>query len=185
MRGGRELLDAEHRRGDWDYLASDLELPRFSVVAGYCHRYAAGGSILELGCGEGLLARRLDASRYRRFVGVDVSPAVVERANRAAPPGATFVVADAEAFDPGEAFDAVVFNEVLEYFADPARLVRRYERWLAPGGVFIVSQYMSREDARTRRIWRMLRVYRRVARVRVSTTHDLTWIVSVLSPPPR
>lgn len=79
----------------------------------------------------------------------------------------------------------VVLNEVLEYVAEPARLVRRYERWLTPEGVFIVSQYMSRENSRTRRIWKMLDSYHRVAQARVSTTDDLTWLVRVLSPTPR
>lgn len=160
---------------NWDYLASDLELPRFGVVAGYCHRFADGGAILEFGCGEGLLARRLDSSRYRRVVGVDVSPAVVDRAELEPPPGASFVVADAEASDPGD--------RVLRR----SRTGRAQLRAVA-GHRWRVHRLPSSCRARTRApvaSGGCSGFYRCVARARVSTSDDLTWIVGVLSPPHR
>ena len=115
MLGGRELLDTEYRGGNWDYLAEDLELPRFSVVAGYCVRHAEGGRILEIGCGEGLLPERIGTSRYARYVGVDISSVAIERAKAKRHPNAKFVAEDASDFDPDAQFDLIVFNEVLEY----------------------------------------------------------------------
>ena len=53
--GRRKVLEAEYSRGVWDYLSGVEELTRFSVVVGYCHYFHKNGSILEIGCGEGLL----------------------------------------------------------------------------------------------------------------------------------
>ena len=80
-------------------------------------------------------------------------------------------------------FDVIVFNEVLEYFTDPVQLVQRYEKWLVPGGEFVVSQYRADDDARTRRIWRGLhRRYTARLRTRV-TTANLTWTIEAFAPP--
>jgi len=183
MQGGRELLDAEYRRGVWDYLASDLELPRFGVVAGYCIRFGKGGRLLEIGCGEGLLAERIGLGRYGEFVGIDISATAVARARARGLPDATFIAADAAVVEPGGDFDVIVFHEVLEYFDDPVALVRRYDRWLRDSGVLVVSQYAAPDQVRTRRIWRKLeRHYRPEHQVRVSGGRQWTWVVKVLRP---
>jgi 2-polyprenyl-3-methyl-5-hydroxy-6-metoxy-1,4-benzoquinol methylase len=183
MRGGRDVLDAEYAAGDWNYLASDSELPRFSVVAGYCARFGGEGSLLEIGCGEGLLPERLGPAGYSRYMGIDLSTVAVERARVRDLPHASFVAADASEFEPDGCFDLVVFHEVLEYMDDPGAVVRRYEQWVAPGGWFVVSQYDSPDNARTRKIWRLLhRRYRRAARAVVSTGPRLSWTIEVLGP---
>jgi len=183
MVGGPEGLDREYAEGRWDYLAGDGELPRFGVVAAYCHRFAPAQGILEIGCGEGLLAERLDPSRYSHFHGVDISRAAVLRAQARHRPRASFSTADAASYEPHGQFEVIVFNEVLEYLADPAATVRRYERWLAPGGVFIVSQFVGVDTLRTWRIWRRLeRTYRRTAGARVSASRRHRWDVRILRP---
>jgi 2-polyprenyl-3-methyl-5-hydroxy-6-metoxy-1,4-benzoquinol methylase len=159
MLGGRELLDTEYRGGNWDYLAEDLELPRFSVVAGYCVRHAEGGRILEIGCGEGLLPERIGTSRYARYVGVDISSVAIERAKAKRHPNAEFLAEDASDFDPDAQFDLIVFNEVLEYAPRPVDLVRRYERWLTD---------------------ELHQVYAPVARTQVTTATELTWVIELL-----
>jgi SAM-dependent methyltransferase len=183
MQGGRDLLDSEYRSGDWDYLASDQELPRFAVVAAYCLRFGEGRRILEIGCGEGLLPDRIGPGRYAEFVGLDISEAAIERASAREHENATFVAADAATFVPETSFDVIVFHEVLEYFEDPIGLVRRYDRWLADDGVLVVSQYDAPDTVRTRRIWRGLEIhYRHELEARVITAPRMRWIVRVLRP---
>lgn len=186
MTGGRERLDAEYARGSWDYLRSLGELGRFSVLAGYCHYLKPGGRILEIGCGEGILQERLDPARYSRYVGVDVSAEAIGRA-QAREPGSdgrtAFVCADAAAWEPGETFDLIAFNECLEYFDDPLGLVRRYEPALAPDGAFLVSMFAGLDTTRTRRIWRWLEEAYPVEDVtRVTNRAGLTWVLKVLRP---
>jgi 2-polyprenyl-3-methyl-5-hydroxy-6-metoxy-1,4-benzoquinol methylase len=184
MRGGREKMDSDYARGKWDYLHGIGELGRFSILVGYCHFLKPGGRILEIGCGEGILQERLDPARYSRYVGVDVSAEAVQRANARAGDGKTaFICADAAAWQPGEAFDLIVFNECLEYFDDPLAAVRRYEPALAPGGAFLVSMFTGVETARTRRIWRWLEsVYAVEDATRVTNKAGLSWILKVLRP---
>ena len=182
MRGGGDRLDAEYASGEWDYLRGDAELPRFGVVAICCTRFAGGGRILEVGCGEGVLAGQL-VGRCAGYGGVDVASPAMARARGRRLRGFTFVAGDAAVLTPDGLFDVIVFNEVLEYFRDPLGLVRRYEPALSDGGTFIVSQFLAPDNARTRRIWRMLHpLYAPELQTRVSTGPRLAWRIEVLRP---
>lgn len=183
MRGGRELLDAEYAAGVWDYLRDVEEQPRFSVIAGYCHQFKPGGNILEVGCGEGLLQERLCGDRYARYLGVDISENAIARAASKQSENVEFVVGDASTFRPEYRFDVVVFNESLEYFAQPERLLRRYEEFLAEDGIYIASVFVGTDNVRHKHIWKTIdSLYPTVARTRVSTGSRLTWNIRVLVP---
>lgn len=131
--------DAQYAAGRWAYLGELPELARFSVLAGYLRHFKPGGAILDVGCGEGVLAQRLHAGDYRRYVGVDLSAAAIEKAARSTAPHASWTAADAQNYAPTERFDAIVFNEVLYFFADPPATVERYARALHDGGVLLLS----------------------------------------------
>lgn len=181
MRGGRATLDAEYAAGNWDYLRALSELSRFSVIAGYCQQLKPGGSILEVGCGEGLLTDRLDKSKYSRYVGVDISTVAIERAAARQDAATTFAAADAQTFVPSATFDLILFNECLEYFDDPAGLVRRYEASLAPGGLYIASIFDGIDTARSVKIWRMLAArYDDLALTRLKNEEGFCWSIKVL-----
>jgi 2-polyprenyl-3-methyl-5-hydroxy-6-metoxy-1,4-benzoquinol methylase len=181
LRGGRAKMNAHYALGKWDYLRGIEELGRFSILVGYCQFLKPGGRILEIGCGEGILRERLDATRYSRYVGVDISDEAIQRAKPE--PKAQFVCSDATAWEPNETFDLIVFNECLEYFHDPLSVVGRYEPYLAPEGAFLVSMFAGIETARTRRIWRWLEsVYRVEDATRITNRENLTWVLKVLRP---
>lgn len=186
MDGGKELLDSEYSSGVWDYLRDVEELSRFSVVAGYCHHLKERGSILEIGCGEGVLQERLDNRKYSRYVGVDISAEAISRAAHKQDEKTFFVAEDAEAYTPDERFDVIIFNECLEYFTDPPRLVTRYDGFLKEDGIYIISMFVGLDTARTRRIWKMLEtVYKAETETRVSNKKGYTWIIKVLVPTKR
>ncbi len=145
--------DEQYSAGAWDFLAQLSELPRYAVIAGYLRQFAHGGSILDVGCGEGILLRHLEASQWSRYLGIDLSASAIERGQASAPNGATFAVADAEEFQPGERFDAVILNESLYYFHRPVAEARRYFETLKPGGAMVVSIFSGR---RSRAIVRQL-----------------------------
>lgn len=180
MKGGRDLLNAEYARGEWDYLRNLTELSRFSVVAGYCHYFHPEGKILEIGCGEGILQERLCSSNYKRFVGVDISDEAIRRASQQQDEKTVFVREDAALYIPDDQFDIIVFNESLEYFSDPLGTVKRYADFLDPRGILIVSMYVGIDTVRTKRIWRQLEaVYSPRAETTVSTQPGYTWIIKV------
>lgn len=68
---------------------------------------APGQRVLDVGCGPGRHSHAL-ARRGVEVVGVDISARFVELAREDAPPGATFVRADARALPDLGAFDAVI-----------------------------------------------------------------------------
>ncbi|MGR7024931.1 class I SAM-dependent methyltransferase [Geodermatophilus sp. URMC 62] len=186
MPQGRALLDAQYEAADWDYLRSITEAPRFGVVAAYCHRLAGSSTLLEVGCGEGILLEHLDRSRFDHYTGVDISSVAIDRARALEDHRVTFVCASAEDYVPERTHQLIVFNEVVEYFDDPLDVVRRYEPFLAPDGRVVVSAFAGVDTARTRRIWKQLgRRYETEAHTRVSTQRDHLWNIKVLRPPSR
>jgi 2-polyprenyl-3-methyl-5-hydroxy-6-metoxy-1,4-benzoquinol methylase len=104
-------------------------------------RVAAGGAVLDLGCGCGVpLARDLAASGYQ-VTGVDLSEVQVERARQLVPT-ASFLRADATQvrFLPSS-FDAVVSLYALIHMPldEQPPLLGRIGRWLRPGGWFLAT----------------------------------------------
>ena len=97
------------------------------------HR-AAGGRVLDLGCGLGGYSARLRAFGHA-CVGLDVNASYVERARS--------IGVHASVFDgatipyPDASFDTVFAVEVLEHVAAPERLVREISR--VTGGNFIAT----------------------------------------------
>ncbi|HEV8579113.1 MAG TPA: class I SAM-dependent methyltransferase [Thermoanaerobaculia bacterium] len=175
----KEIWEAQYGSGGWGFMRQLDELARYSVIAGYLHHLKPGGSVLDVGGGEGLLADHLRPFGYSRYLGIDLSEAAVRQAAGRADGKTSFAAADAESFVPAEHWDAVVFNECVYYFRDPLGTVRRYEDSLAIGGVFIVSTFRSRRsDAIVRRFLERYRLLEETA----ITNRKGTWVVRVLAP---
>ena len=102
-------------------------------------------TILEVGCGEGLLLDYLDRWGYQKYVGIDFSDVALRNASKRANSKTSFVSGLAESFVPDGQFDAIVFNECLYYFDDPMQVIHRYERYLTPDGVMLVSLFTKTE----------------------------------------
>jgi 2-polyprenyl-3-methyl-5-hydroxy-6-metoxy-1,4-benzoquinol methylase len=134
-----QTWEAQYAAGRWDFLAELSELARFSVLAGYICHLKPGGSVLDTGCGQGVLLRRLPSSCYSKYVGIDLSESAIAVAQQHANERSTFLAADCEEYLPTQQFDVIVFNEVLCCLRDPLRTVNEYARALKPGGVLLVS----------------------------------------------
>jgi 2-polyprenyl-3-methyl-5-hydroxy-6-metoxy-1,4-benzoquinol methylase len=129
--------DREYARGVLDYYGELRELARYSVLTGYIRARGGRPSILDVGCGVGLLRERLRDDEVGRFVGTDPSEVAIERA-REAHPGDEFVVTELP--DPALGpFDVIVCNEMLYYAEDLDALLARLHELLAPGGWLLSS----------------------------------------------
>jgi SAM-dependent methyltransferase len=98
-------------------------------------------SILDVGCGLGILTRRLAGLLPGGEVwGVDASAEQLSQANEALP-NLHFRQADAHALPfPENRFDVVFCRYLLEHVADPLAVLREIRRVLKPGGRAFVQE---------------------------------------------
>jgi SAM-dependent methyltransferase len=87
-------------------------------------------SLLEVGCGEGELARELDAAGYD-IVAIDPE----------APPGGIFRQVRLEDFDGSGRFDAVVASLSLHHIGDLGAAVDKIAELLKPGGLLVLNEW--------------------------------------------
>jgi 2-polyprenyl-3-methyl-5-hydroxy-6-metoxy-1,4-benzoquinol methylase len=174
----KETWEEQYQKGGWEFMRRLDELPRYSVLAGYLRHLKPGGSVLDVGSGEGILRDEMRVHGYARWVGVDISETAVAKARETADDRAIFLAANAEEYQPDGRFDAVVFNECVYYFENPIGTVERYRGFLEPGGVILVSMFRSRRaDVIRDRLKAILPL-----REEVELRHRKgTWMVSVFA----
>ncbi|WP_141822957.1 class I SAM-dependent methyltransferase [Humibacillus xanthopallidus] len=108
---------------------------------------APGDRALDLGCGSGTSSRALAAAvgPGGSLVGLDLSPAMVERARRSlegSPVDVTLLVGDASDPDlPAASFDVAISSLVLFFLPEPAAALSRWVRLVAPGGRIGLSTF--------------------------------------------
>jgi SAM-dependent methyltransferase len=147
----RATWDREYASGQWSRLSDLAETHRYAIIAGYSRMFGSAASVLDIGCGPGLLVDWLCQDSKRRYVGIDVSSVAIRQARERVSDQARFEVADAATFDPGARFDMIVLNEMLYYMERPELVLERYGDFLAPGGVLVISMWRSTDSLRT---WR-------------------------------
>lgn len=175
-----QTWEAQYAAGRWDFLGELSELSRFSVLAGYICHLKPGGSVLDTGCGQGVLLQRLPDSCFSRYVGIDVSESAISAARKLQNERSTFFVADCEDYSPPGQFDVMVFNEVLCCLRDPLRTVERYERSLSAGGLLLVSMCTAARGSATI-LWRLKRAYAALDEVRLfHSGRKVSWVCSAL-----
>lgn len=123
--------------GDWQGLERLSEQPRYKAIAELVNHFSPDRSLLDVGCGQSVLARYLPEMRY---CGIEPSAKACGHA----------ICATAESFATSGRFGCIVFNEVLYYLSDPVAVLTRYADFLVPGGIVVISIYQKPESLRTR-----------------------------------
>jgi 2-polyprenyl-3-methyl-5-hydroxy-6-metoxy-1,4-benzoquinol methylase len=177
---------AAYDSGSLDYYAQLAELGRYSGIVGYIQWSASGDAdsqrcVLDVGCGSGLLRRRLSDANTADYVGIDLSDAAIETARQQSFDRAQFVVGDVMTADLGRsAFDVVVLNEVLYYAPDATAFLERIRALLNEDGSVVISMWRHPGD---RTLWKAVdTVFRVVDRVeirnRANSVNPRGWIVA-------
>jgi SAM-dependent methyltransferase len=122
-------LEGLYAGGDdpWHFRTSAYEVEKFAATCAALPR-AHYHSVLEIGCGNGELARHI-ARRCSHYTGVDAVQTALEAARRAVPRG-RFERQFLPAVLPEGAYDLLLCSEIL-YFLDPqgiAQLARQIDR---------------------------------------------------------
>ena len=87
----RRRWNKQYRTGRWESLKSDIEAPRYEKIKEFIQTYGPKNpSILDLGCGDGVLTEKLQGMEYQFFKGIDFSKVSIEKAQEKAFPKAVF-----------------------------------------------------------------------------------------------
>lgn len=137
-------------RDDYPQMLAELEKEPFDAV-------------LDVGCGTGaVLALLHEKYPDRRYVGLDLTPEMIEVARAKVAPGMEFVVGDAENLPFDEAsFDAVLCSNSFHHYPNPAAFLAGALRVLRPGGRLILRDYTSSDPV----VWLMNHVELPLARL--------------------
>lgn len=137
-------------RDDYPQMLAELEKEPFDAV-------------LDVGCGTGaVLALLHEKYPDRRYVGLDLTPEMIEAARTKVAPGMEFVVGDAENLPFDEAsFDAVLCSNSFHHYPNPAAFLAGALRVLRPGGRLILRDYTSSDPV----VWLMNHVELPLARL--------------------
>ncbi|AMM40511.1 Methyltransferase type 11 domain protein [Candidatus Desulfofervidus auxilii] len=95
--------------------------------------------ILDVGCGEGILGKRLLEKGVKEVVGVEIEQAVCEKARENL---SIVICGNIEEIDlPFEEkyFDCIVFADILEHLKDPLSVVKKLKKHLKDSGVVVAS----------------------------------------------
>jgi SAM-dependent methyltransferase len=139
-----ESWSSAYGGGERDY-SGPAEAARYGILAGYLRLVEESPSILDFGCGTGILLERIQGIPFRDYVGIDSSPVAIELARRRVPGVGTFVVGEDVPAAAGP-FDVIICNEVLYYVSDPGALLDRFRTVLRPGGSLLTSIWRHRGD---------------------------------------
>lgn len=99
-------------------------------------------SILDMGCGAGLLANDLARSGHK-VTGIDLSTSSLKVAeSRDSTHSVRYQAGDVYKVPfPNESFDVVTVMDLLEHVSDPRRVIAEATRVLRPGGLFFFNTF--------------------------------------------
>ncbi|CAK0743303.1 Methyltransferase type 11 domain-containing protein [uncultured Gammaproteobacteria bacterium] len=122
------------------YIFEDVNETVVQLFVGW-HQEGRGGSVLDIGCGRGLLGREVAALGFN-VTGVESNPAARDLA--ATRLGAVFAFdltnfAEVAATLGAQRFDFILFADVLEHVPDPLSVLKFYRQFLRDGGQVVIS----------------------------------------------
>jgi SAM-dependent methyltransferase len=108
--------------------------------------------LLDYGCGYGRTLSELHEAGWRNSVGVDLSPAMIERGRRERPRLDLRLVEGPSVSEPDGAFEAAFLFAVLTTIPDETGQIAamtEVRRLLAPSGWLYLSDYLLQDDERS------------------------------------
>lgn len=132
----------QYKSGRWESLKTELEAKRYYQIIDFMREFSPKNpAILDIGCGDGVLNRRMEDFEYDYFLGVDFSEVSIQKAREQQFPQSEFLAEDAIKFKPNRVFDVIIFNEAFYYIPDSEKdnVLNLMLRHLSPKGIVISS----------------------------------------------
>jgi 2-polyprenyl-3-methyl-5-hydroxy-6-metoxy-1,4-benzoquinol methylase len=124
------------------------EIASQSVLAGYV-KYLEPKTILDLGCGPGLMREAIDGANFRQYTGVDPTISAIEsaRAKTSADWRTSYIVGDPMDDDLSlVSADVVICSDVLYQVPSPYLFLLAADALLRPGGHLLTSMWRHPGD---------------------------------------
>ena len=130
---GLPFVPATHRySGEWKLRAASSQR-----LVDYIKRKPRPVEVLEVGCGNGWLSRKIACIPGVHVVGIDVNQTELEQASRVFRQVGNLVFEHAENFrraNPVAAFDLILFSASIQYFHSIRDALQQYAGYLRDGG---------------------------------------------------
>ncbi len=144
-------------------------------------------TMLDVACGGGIVVCAF-APHVRHATGIDLTPAMLERARRLAQESGldnvSFEQGDAQALPyPDATFDIVVTRFSFHHFLDPLAVLREMRRVTAPGGRIAVVDMYASEDGTKAAEWNRLETLRDPSHVRCLSLTELRGLFAAAALP--
>lgn len=96
-----------------------------------------GPAVLEIGCADGEMTRYL-VRAFRHVTALDASAQQTRAVRRKFGSRVEVVTSLVETYKPSRQFNTIIMAHLLEHVARPRAILRRAQRWIAPGGRLII-----------------------------------------------
>ncbi|MFZ0927696.1 MAG: class I SAM-dependent methyltransferase [Syntrophobacteraceae bacterium] len=181
--------ERQFREGGWDFLKSENQIARYSVLSSYMKHLGRPIALLDVGCGEGLILNFCDRKWLAHYSGVDISQTGLDRIKSLLPTD-RLICSGLEEFTSQEKFDVILFNEVLYYTADPESHLKRFRNYLNPGGFILISSWkhaglFSRNSRSVRAVWNLIGKceWKKIDEVIIKNIpHKAIWRIAIMQP---
>lgn len=115
------------------------------------------GTILDLGCGEGLVSHHLSTQKKRQIIGIDLDPQKIKIANNKRKSNLKFITGSILNYAPLKKISGCVLADVLHHLSKKSQLalLKKISKIIKPGGVLVIKEINTDDVLRSTlsRIW--------------------------------
>ncbi len=134
-----ETMKTHHLVDPGNEYSKAVDHKRLKFIIKQLQQGSTGGTVLDVGCGNGIMSRAIAQHGYQ-VLGIDISAKAIEKARVVDQDNVRFQVMNAdELVADGSTYDAVICSEVLEHLSDPSSLLTTLYSLLTDQGVLIVT----------------------------------------------